>query len=228
MSRYAEKIWRYYYKDIGKSFYIPNGVDKDIFYPRPPFAKELDYLIFASAPNRGLKRLPLIFDSIRSRVKKSVRMVAYSNLATLHPNEVAKDDLSETYNAINESSVSLRDPIPQASLALELMAAGLMIIPSGYPEICSNIVLQSLACGTPIITTGQLGSAGEWIKHGKNGMLTKWQPHDYMAYTLNVVRESVRILENEKFHQKLIKNAASTKIYTWDEIGAQWEKMLHM
>lgn len=222
MSQYAERIWRYYYKDIGKSFYIPNGVDKEVFYPRE---KELGYLIYASAPNRGLRRLPLIFDAIEARCKTPVYMQAFSNLSVLHPNE-AQDDLSETYNAVKESSVDLCDPVPQSELADNLGRAGLMIMPSDYPEICSNIVLQSLASGTPIITTGNLGSAGEWVKHRKNGMLTEWQPHDYMAYTLNVVRDAVEILENEKLHRKLCENAASTEIHTWEEIGAKWERML--
>ena len=223
MSKYAEKIWRYYYRDIGKSFYIPNGVDKSIFYPRN---KRPGYLIYASAPNRGLRRLPLIFDSIQARVKRFVYMRAYSNLAKLHPNEVdEKDDLSETYNAVKESKVELCDPIPQSDLAVELGKASLMILPSSYPEICSNTILQSLCSGTPVVTTGSLGSAGQWIS-SKNGILTQWQPHDYMAYTLNVVRESVKILEDENLHRKLINNAAKTKIYSWEEIGAQWEAML--
>lgn len=223
MSQYAERIWRYYYKDIGKSFYIPNGVDKEIFYPRK---KDLSYLIYASAPNRGLKRLPLIFDAISTRVNRPLRMRAYSNLAKLHPNEVdERDDLSETYNAVRESKVELCDPIPQTQLAEELGQAGLMILPSAYPEICSNIILQALSSGVPIVSTGSLGSASEWI-NSKNGALTEWQPHDYMAYTMNLVRESVRILEDEKLHRKLIEKAAKTKIYTWDQIGAQWLKML--
>lgn len=222
MSEYAESIWRYYYKDIGKSFYIPNGVDKEVFYPRE---KELGYLIYASAPNRGLRRLPLIFDAIASRVKQPVKMVAFSNLEKLHPNE-AGSDLAETYSEVRASSVKLHDPIPQAELSSVLGRAGLMIMPSDYPEICSNIVLQSLASGTPVITTGNIGSACEWVKHCKNGMLTEWQPHDYMAYTLNVVRNAVEVLENEKLHRKLCANAASTKIHTWEEIGAKWERML--
>lgn len=223
MSKYAEKIWRYYYRDIGKSFHIPNGVDKNIFYPR---IKDFGYLIYASAPNRGLKRLPLIFDAIQARVKRHVYMRAYSNLTKLHPNEVdEKDDLSETYNAVRSSKVKLCDPIPQKDLAEELGRASLMILPSSYPEICSNVVLQSIACGTPIVTTGRLGSVQEWIS-SSTGVLTEWQPHDYMAYTLNVVRESVRILENEKLHRRLIENAANTKIHTWDEIGGLWQRML--
>ena len=116
MSRYAERIWRDFYRDIGRSFLIPNGVDKFLFYPRE---KDLNYLIFASAPNRGLKRLPFIFDCIKSRANRPLKMRAYSNLKSLHPNETNDgiDSFSETYREVSDSDVELMDPIPQEQLA---------------------------------------------------------------------------------------------------------------
>lgn len=224
MSDYAEDIWRFFYKDIKRSFKIPNGVDKSIFYPRE---KNLNYLIFASAPNRGLKRLPFIFDCIKTRVNKPLVMKAFSNLEVLHPNETGEnDDFAETYKEVTASEVQLHNPIPQLELAEELGCASLMILPTDYPEICSNIILQSLASGTPIVTTGKLGSAGEWIENGWNGFLTRWSPVDYMAYNIDIMRSAVSILENEGLHEVLINNAANTKIHTWDEIGGLWHKML--
>ena len=230
MSKYAERVWRDFYRDIGKSFLIPNGVDKDIFYQRE---KDLGYMIFASAPNRGLKRLPFIFDCIESRIGDSVRMSAYSNLKKLHPGEVdqeirneEEDGFSIIYNRVAESKVSLKDPIPQKQLAEEIGSAGLMILPTDYPEICSNVILQSLASGTPIITTGSLGSSGEWIKHGKNGMLTKWHPVDYMIYQVDLIRNATKVLEDKKLHRKLIAGAQKTKILSWKEVGEKWETML--
>lgn len=230
MSRYAERIWRTFYKDIGKSFLIPNGVDPGVFYYCEEDAKDFRYIIFASAPNRGLKRLPFIFDSIRSRIGADIYMRAYSNLGALHPNEVGKDapddGFSDIYNQLGESAIDRRDPIPQPLLASELRRAGLMILPSDYPEICSNTVLQALKCGVPIITTGQLGSAGEWVRHGFNGMLTTYQPHDYMVYQLEIIRAAVQILDNAGLHRRMVRNAAMTHVYSWEDIGARWEKML--
>jgi glycosyltransferase involved in cell wall biosynthesis len=223
MSQYAERIWRAFYKDIGKSFYIPNGVDKEIFYPGTD--KSYNNFFFESAHNRGLKRLPFIFDSIRARVGRYVYMDAYSNLSKLHPNE-GEDTFSDVYNEVARSEVELHDPIPQSELADQLRKASLMILPTDYPEICSNIVLQALACGVPVVTTGNLGSACEVLKHGKNGMLTEFQPHDYMIYQLEMIRNAVTVLEDSKLHNLLIRNAADTKIYSWDQIGAQWNKML--
>jgi len=219
MSRYAERVWRALYKDIGKSVLIPNGVDKSVFYPRE---KDLSYLIYASAPNRGLDKLPLIFDAIQARTGGK-RMRAYSNLAALHPGEVGQGDAFD-YKTVQESAVELLDPVPQAELAEQLGRAGLMVLPSGYPEICSNIVLQALASGTPVITTGNLGATPEWVKHGKNGMLTEYQPHDYMIHTVEMVRNSIGVLEDSCLHKRLIAGARKTRIQTWEEVGRQWER----
>lgn len=219
MSRYAERLWRTMFPAIGRSFYIPNGVDKELFRP---LEKDLNYLIYISAPNRGLKRLPFLFDCIRSRTGRPVYMTAFSNLASLHPNEIGeRDEFEGVYKEVQESEVELHDPIPQNELAKELGQAGLMILPTDYPEICSNSILQALTCGTPIITTGQLGSACEWINK-KNGRLTEFHPHDYMVYQMEILRHAVEVLENEKLHRKLIAGARETKILSWEDVGGAW------
>lgn len=226
MSQYAERIWRTFYPTIGKSFMIPNGVDKTLFFPRP---KVPGFMIYASAPNRGLKKLPLIYEAVKSRVKAPVSMLAFSNLKAQHPNEVRGDDdgFGEDYKSCEEAGITLRDPVPQPELAQYLGGAELMIFPTDYPEICSNIVLQALASGTPVITTGNMGATCEWVKDGRSGLLTKFQPHDYMVYTLEMVRNAVKVLENNILLAKLSDGAAKTKISDWEEIGHQWEKMLN-
>jgi glycosyltransferase involved in cell wall biosynthesis len=117
--------------------------------------------------------------------------------------------------------------LPQHDFAEQLGKAGLMILPTDYPEICSNTILQSLASGTPIVTTGDLGSADEWVVHEYNGYLTNFHVHDYMIHTLEMVRGASKIIENRRLHEKMIRNATRTKyIYSWDEIGKKWHKML--
>lgn len=222
MSRYAERVWRTFYRDIGASWLIPNGVDRERFYPRE---KDFGALIYASAPNRGLEKLPFIFDAIQQAVPRSLTLKAYSRLSVQHPGE-GKDEFD--YEAIKRSGVTLCEPISQDQFAEELGRASLMILPSGYPEICSNVILQSLASGTPIVTTGNLGSAGEWIKDSRNGVLTKFQPHDYMVHTMEMIRGAVDILNDPVRHRKLIAGAVKTKIPTWQEIGYKWERLLSL
>jgi len=146
-------------------------------------------------------------------------------MAKMHPNEIKDNDYASDYEKIKDSSVILKDPVPQDGFAEIIGRAGLMVLPTDYPEICSNVVLQSLASGTPIVTTGNLGATCEWVKHLKNGFLTDFHVHDYMIHTVEIVRGLTTILGNEKLHRKLIKGASNTKIYSWQQIGAKWEKM---
>jgi glycosyltransferase involved in cell wall biosynthesis len=234
MSKYAERVWRLYYHQIGRSFLIPNGVDKEMFHPQK---KDLNYLIFISAPNRGLDKLGVIYASIKKKVGRPLYMRAYSNMKILHPHDQEGDDIirhedgsvhfGQKYRNAAESGVEILDPLPQPLLAEELGRAGLMIMPTGYPEICSNAILQALASGVPIVTTGNLGSATEWIRHGWNGALTTTHLEDYTVHLIEIMRGAVVILENEKLHRAMIKNAERTKgIKTWEEIGTLWVRML--
>ena len=224
MSGYAERIWRTFYPTIGKSWTLPNGVNRELFYPR---GKDPDYMIYASAPNRGTDRLPLIYAATKTRTGRPLWMRAYTNMAKLHPNECKDDSYAQNYKTCQEAGIEVMDPIPQTELAEELGRAGVMVMPTIYPEICSNIILQSLASGTPVFTTGNLGSAPEWIRHGKNGMLTQYQPHDYMVYQIEMVRNLVKVISNPRVHRKMMMKAAQTKgIYTWKQVVSQWNKML--
>jgi UDP-glucose:(heptosyl)LPS alpha-1,3-glucosyltransferase len=56
---------------------------------------------------------------------------------------------------------------PQAEAAPFYQAATVLALPTLY-DPCSNVVLEALGCGTPVITTGANG-AGEFISPGVNG-----------------------------------------------------------
>jgi glycosyltransferase involved in cell wall biosynthesis len=226
MSDYAEGIWRTYWPDIGHSTIIPNGVDKELFKPRD---KDLGYLIYFSHPMRGLKRLPLIAEVIDAKANRHIKFVAFSNAKLQYPNEVDSDRDHEDpidYPDDAKGVLKIRDPLQQARLAEEVGRAGLCVMPTGYPEICSNVILQCMASGTPLITTGGLGSVGEWVKHRKNGMLTKYRISDYMVHTVEMARNAIEVLNDERLHRKLIRGASKTRVLSWSEVGAKWEKVL--
>jgi len=47
-----------------------------------------------------------------------------------------------------------------------------------------------------------------------------------MVHLVEMVRNTVRVLESERLHRRLIDGALRTRIYDWREIGAKWERML--
>ena len=225
MSRFGDRIWRDMFDYKGRSVIIPNGVNKDLF--KPSEIKDPKYLIYASAPNRGLWRLPLIFDAIKNHVP-GVRMRAYSNMKTLHPGEAKENEANYEldYGSCEEAGIERLDPIPQHELAEELGCAGLMILPTNYPEICSNAILQSLSCGTPVITAGSIGSAPEWLRHKKNSILTTYQARDYMVFQRQIIKGAVSVLSHRPTHLRMMKEAAKTKILSWGAVIEKWDAMV--
>lgn len=227
MSQYGSRIWSSFFPQIRRGFIIPNGVDKTLFYPRE---KDLNYLIYFSHPNRGLHRLPLIFSGIRGVIGPRVYMKTFSSL---YRGEKTVYDFMDKFHFPELEGpcegLEMNEAIPINRIAEEVGRAGLMVMPTGYPEICSNVILQSLASGTPIVTTGGLGSVPEWVKHGFNGYLTEFQPCDYMVHSVEIARLAIAILQDPDTHRVMIENAAKTEgIFTWEEIGSKWNKMLHL
>lgn len=64
---------------------------------------------------------------------------------------------------------------PQADTAPFYQAAAVLGLPTIY-DPCSNVVLEALGCGCPVVTTGANG-AGEFITPGTNGAVLSL-PHD--------------------------------------------------
>ncbi len=223
MSCYGRAVWRTAWPGLPRGALIPNGVDIELFRPR---RKDSDLLVYASAPNRGLSRLPLIVDAVRERVSSTLRLEAYSNRAKLHPSE-GVDDYAPVYETVREGGVDLRDPIPQDGLADVLGRAAAMVLPTEYPEICSNVVLQSLASGTPVVTTGGLGFVPEWVKHRRTGWLTRWSPRDYMTHTMEMVRGLEWLLSNPTRLARAQRRAARTPVWTWEQVGEAWRRYLN-
>jgi glycosyltransferase involved in cell wall biosynthesis len=227
MSEYSVDTWKYYYKDIDRYFIIPNGVDKSIFKPGK---KDLNKLIFFSAPNRGLEFLPLILNPVREATGRDLKLTAFSNMTVLHPQETKeRDKFAQMYEKVKSEGIDLRDPIPQEELAQFVAEAGLMLKPNNYAETCSNTTLQSLACGTPVITTA-IGADQEWVQNGINGMISKYTyANDGPIFLLEMIRMVIDVLKNKENHQKMIKAAPKTKnVLTWEEVGDQWNKMLEV
>jgi glycosyltransferase involved in cell wall biosynthesis len=224
MSQYSVETWKAYYKTIGRHFVIPNGVDKELF---KPLNKTTTSMIYFSAPNRGLEYLPMIFHSVKEKIP-DVSCIAFSNMKSLHPNESGESDKFEwIYQLVRDSGIVLHDVIDQKSLSTFIGASGLMIKPSDYAETCSNSTLQSLSCGTPVITS-KVGADKEWVQDKYNGRICDHILNDGPLFILEMCRAIIDTLSNDREHERMIKNAPKTKnLFTWQEIGEKWNRMLN-
>lgn len=76
-----------------------------------------------------------------------------------------------------ESRVHFLEEQPQEQLALWYGAADVFCLAS-HREGCPNVVLEALACGTPVVVN-DVGAVSQFVKNGEDGMLV--QPGDAAA-----------------------------------------------
>ena len=68
-----------------------------------------------------------------------------------------------------KNSVSFLGSVPQKRLPLFYSAADICVVPSYYETFCL-VILESLACGTPVVATN-VGAAASLIQQGETGYL---------------------------------------------------------
>ncbi|WP_226042357.1 glycosyltransferase family 4 protein [Natrinema sp. DC36] len=131
-SELTESVWKDEYRISSPTHTVYNGVDQEIFYPRD--VPDEEYVLFVgNSPRKGLPK---------------VREFARDGS---HPVYVVGDVAeSENLRAIGR--------VNQSELAEYYSSALATIHPANF-EAFGNVILESLACGTPIVVSDQCGAA---------------------------------------------------------------------
>lgn len=131
--------------------YIPNGVDSEIFYYRVPskneFKVDQSTIVFMFSAfnvwdyNKGLKRVIEALEIVKSERKASILLLIVGNIVDGNIVPVASFPIKHV-GFIND----------QEQLACLYSQADFFLC-SSYEETFSQTILESLACGTPVVTT---------------------------------------------------------------------------
>ncbi|WP_146408503.1 glycosyltransferase [Allorhodopirellula heiligendammensis] len=164
--------------------FIPNGVDKRVF-------RQLDSLFC-----RNLLRIPdagpvaLIFASHGTARRKGIWQVL-DKLDQLHKLPFHLLIVGETTHRIgSRPEVTVTDGLPPSVLPVAYSAADLMLFPS-LQDNCPNAVLESQACGTPVLAFDNSGTK-ELIEDESNGWLVRNQDFD------GFVEKAIELVENDR------------------------------
>lgn len=84
-----------------------------------------------------------------------------------------------------QDSVSFLGSIPQTELPLFYSAADICVIPSYY-ESFGLVGLESLACGTPVVTT-DVGGASSFIRQGETGYMIDDNAPSHLAEKIDLL-----------------------------------------
>jgi glycosyltransferase involved in cell wall biosynthesis len=170
--------------------WIPTFVDGAAFRPNLDFAKD-NYIVY-SGRLEATKGLHVLVDALAVLKRKRPDLSLRLRVAGWG---------SESYDALIKQNVQragLQDVVQFVGvldvneLSSLLSKAQLSVVPSLWYENLPNVLLESLASGTPVLAS-RLGSLTEYVKDGETGYL--FQPGDAdslaerIAYCLDHPRE---------------------------------------
>ena len=187
-------------------------------------------LAYTSVPWRGLDILLKIFP----KIKKSVPQAELNIYCGLDLGVVQERDRKRAEKILEKTSfpgINIMGTKKHSDLAQELKKCALMAYPSKacrevgfWGETSGVSVLESLAAGTPVITSNR-GALSEAISSGKNGIIVGGDP-DSDEYQKKFIGETVSLLKDPVRLQKMSANASETcrKYYSYKVIAQEWEK----
>jgi UDP-glucose:(heptosyl)LPS alpha-1,3-glucosyltransferase len=162
----AAEVRRHYQVEPGKIRVIYNGVDRERFSPQaapasgdPGLEPGIPHILFVGSgfKRKGLHFLITALAGIQHRDSRLLvvghgRIAPYQRLAS-------KLGLAHRVRFLG----------PQPQVERYYIGAQVLALPTIY-DPCSNVVLEALACGRPVITTSANG-ASEFIHPGDNGAI---------------------------------------------------------
>ena len=208
---------KYFYIEPEKVHIIQNGIKEEFFQPNGVMPQR-NRFIHASTWYRGVHNFVEIWPKILDKIPDAeIHVFSKTSLYS----ELNPKDLT-TWPLIVEKlsqfpGMVLREPVPQKILAQEMKKAWLMLYPnSGFVESSCGAALQSMAAGTPVITTARAGLK-ETVKDG--GILIEekegWQD-EFVKETINLWSDKEKRNQlADSGHRKALNHSWRIKATEW-------------
>ena len=210
------ELERYVGLDPERIRVVPNGVDLDAF--RPPDSRDTARRDVAEVtgpvPDDAVVLLFAGYEFERKGLAQVIEALAHLADPRPHLWVAGSADRAPYVRLAEQAGVAARVHFlgHQAQMAPLFQAADAFVFPTSY-EPFGLVLIEALACGTPVITSGTAGMAG-WMEDGAQGLLLE-HPGD--------ARELAAALDRfmrERDGWPLMQRAARTLAegFGWDEI----------
>jgi glycosyltransferase involved in cell wall biosynthesis len=196
---------------------IPNGVDKEVFFPRDRtecrrrLDLPLDRRLIVSVAH--LKRTKGHDEAVRALAKLPDDVVLVIIGGDVDRGGYRRHLLRLIAELGIEKRVVLAGKRPHEEIPLYLSAADLTVLAS-HREGCPNVVLESLGCGTPAVST-DVGAVPDLITPGQNGWYVPVLDVDALA-------EAIRRTLDATWSPRTI----SDSVESWDSVAEKCERVL--
>lgn len=201
---------------------LSNGVDTDMFSPGASQIRshydldnEIPLVLFVAALDRahhfkGLSNLLLALTNVTRKV--CLLVVGDGDMRQAYEEEAVHLGLAK--------QVIFAGAIDQADLPPYYRAADLTILPSDVPESFGLVLIESLACATPVVASN-LPGVRTVVEHGNDGVLVP--PGDVTALTI-----ALDVLLGNPVQRKAMGRCGRAKVlarYAWPMIGTRLEQI---
>ena len=214
ISRYLADVFRWLFRaPADKLVVIPVGIELDLF-SGPPRPRVPLRFIHTSVPDRGLVHLLReVFPPLRHSLPASeLHVYSYRPL--------------DPYTRYSTPGVHFHGWVPKPELVRALGESTLMLYPANAEEMGCIAVLESMAAGTPAVTSS-LGVLPELAGDGSCGVVVEGWPGTrefsgrYVEATMNLLADPDR-LERMRVAAR---EYAITR-HNWEAIAVRWQEML--
>ena len=195
----------------------------------------VDFNLFKLKNSLGKRNNQVVYIGRFSAEKGILNLIAAVALLARKENNIAKNkikffiigdgELKEEVkrlikqNNLNDEEIRLLGWLPHEELPKYLNEMKLLIIPS-YTEGLVNVLLEAMACGTPVLVTA-VGAIPDIIKDGENGFILKDNSPETIA------KEITKALSHPHLEQiSTNARALAEKEYTFESAVERYRKIM--
>ncbi len=199
-----------------KLFFIPNAINLNEFNSKKDVIRDDKSVLFIGRVEKykGLHYLINSIKLVRATIP-SIKLIIIGDGSYLKKCKKLSEKLKLQDNVI------FRGKLDHALLNLEYKKSSIFVLPSyTSSETFGIVLLESLACKTPVITTDIVGIASD-IKKNNCGIVIKTKDSQALSDAI------IKILNNPKLARKMGENGRKLveKKYTWEKISKNVEKL---
>lgn len=213
VSNFMADLFRWLFRTPAEKLVVmPNGIDGSLF--KDPAVHHPLKFMHSSVPDRGLTQLLLeIFPVIRKTYPGSeLHLFSYQPL--------------DGYKKYASASVQFHGWVKKEELIRALEESWLMLYPANFEEMGAISVLESMAAGTPAITS-TLGVLAELAGNGERGVAVAGRPGSrdfaqrFVGATLDLLGSPERLERMRAAARHYV-----LAIHPWDRVVHKWDETL--
>jgi glycosyltransferase involved in cell wall biosynthesis len=157
---------------LPNTFYLPNGVDRDIFKYEVPVENRKPRLLWCGSEfHRKIKGYNDILIPLRDRLKNHSLQLDLRLINSTGRIKYSRYQMAQWYNT------------------------GTVYVCASLAEGTPNPALEAASCGCTIVST-PVGNMPELIEHGINGYIVKWDVEAFLEHALTAINHQAALSQN--------------------------------